>query len=115
LNSHHPSLASGRWRSFTLVEQLAHIGSEVERALGWRGKGRPENAEKALERGLELLDLTLNDPRHRGRLRELTRLREVLLDYFMGENQFGSSEESWRRYFYYFAYAARSAATEHPA
>lgn len=108
MNSHHPSLASGRWQSFTLSEQLAHIGSEVERALSWREKGRPEYAQRALERGLELLDLTLNDPRHRGRLRELARLREVLLDYFMGKNLYGSTEESWRRYFYFFAIAARS-------
>ena len=45
----------------------------------------------------------------------LARLREALLDYFVGENRFGSSEESWRRYFYYFAFAARSSAPENPA
>ncbi|MCK4771599.1 MAG: hypothetical protein KAT18_01665 [Candidatus Latescibacteria bacterium] len=111
MNSHHPSLASGRWRSFPLSEQLAHVGSEVERALRWRSKGRPEYAQRALERGLELLDLTLNDPKHRGRLRELARLREALLDYFLGENVFGSSEDSWRRYFHCFAYAARSSSS----
>jgi hypothetical protein len=32
----HPSLAAGRWRTFSLMEQLAHVGSEVERALNWR-------------------------------------------------------------------------------
>ncbi len=108
MNSHHPSLAAGRWLSFPLAEQLAHVGSEIERAIGWRSKGYPDYTQKALERGLELLDLTLSDPKHSGRLRELTRLREALLDYFLGENQFGSTEESWRRYFQCFAYAARS-------
>jgi hypothetical protein len=38
-------------------------------------------------------------------LKELTRLREALLDYFMGDNQFRSSEKSWKNYFYAFAYA----------
>ncbi len=40
------------------------------------------------------------------RLKELTRLREALLDFFLGDNEFGSSEKSWRNYFYGFAYAA---------
>jgi len=33
---------------------------------------------------------------------------EVLLDYFVGENQFQSNEKLWRKYFYAFGYAARS-------
>jgi hypothetical protein len=89
-----------------LVEQLANVGSEVERALGWVAKGNPEYSRQALHRGLELLDLTIADPKHRHRLKELTRLREVLLDYFLGENQFGSTESSWRSYFHSYGLAA---------
>ena len=103
----HPSLAAGRWYEFTLVEQLAHVGSEVERALRWRSKGNKELSARALDRGLELLALTISDPKHRGRLRELTRLREVLLDDFHGENRYGSTDASWHRYFHPFALAAR--------
>jgi hypothetical protein len=33
-------------------------------------------------------------------------LREVLLDYFLGENQFGSTESSWRSYFHAYGVAA---------
>jgi hypothetical protein len=57
-------------------------------------------------RGLELLDLTIADPRHRRRLKELTRLREVLLDYFVGPNEYGSTDVAWRRYFHAFGMAA---------
>lgn len=89
-----------------LVEQLANVGSEVERALGWATKGNREYGRQALERGLELLDLTIADPKHRHRLKELTRLREVLLDYFLGENQFGSTASSWRSYFHAYGLAA---------
>ncbi len=71
----------------------------MERALNWASKGNPEFSMMALERGLELLDLTIADPKHRGRLKELTRVREVLLDYFVGDNQYGSSESNWRSYF----------------
>ena len=101
----HPDLAAGRWQTLHLVEQLANVGSEVERALNWAAKGNPEYSLSALERGLELLDLTIGDPRHRKRLKELTRLREVLLDYFLGENRFGSTAASWRSYFHAYGLA----------
>lgn len=104
----HQSLASGRWRSLSLIEQLANIGSEVERALNWRQKANPEYSQRALERALELIGLTVEDPRHKSRLKEITRLREAILDYFLGENLYQSSEELWRKYFYAFGYAARS-------
>jgi hypothetical protein len=54
----------------------------------------------------ELLGLAIADPWYRGRLKELTRLREVLLDYFLGENRFGSTESSWRSYFHAYGLAA---------
>jgi hypothetical protein len=65
-----------------------------------------ELSTMAVYRGLELLDLTIGDPSHRTRLRELTRLREVLLDYFLGPNEFGSTDASWHRYFHAFGIAA---------
>jgi hypothetical protein len=105
MSPQHRELAAGRWQSFSLVEQLANVGSEIERALTWAAKNNPEYSRMALERGLELLDLTIADPRHRHRLKELTRLREVLLDYFGGENQFGSTESSWRSYFHAYGLA----------
>jgi len=36
----------------------------------------------------------------------LTRTREILLDYFVGENQYGSSEAAWRNYFGAYGMAA---------
>lgn len=88
------------------MEQLANVGSEVERALNWRNKDNPEYSRLAFLRALELLELTIADPRHRRRLKEMTRLREALLDFFLGENEFGSTEKSWRSYFFGFAYAS---------
>jgi hypothetical protein len=102
----HAELAAGRWQAFTLVEQLANVGSEVERALNWAAKGNAEYSDRALERGLELLEMTIADPRHRHRLKELTRVREALLDYFWGPNESGSEERTWRRYFRAYGVAA---------
>ena len=108
MTTQHRDLAAGRWFGFSLVEQLANTGSEVVRALNWRERGNNELSMRAVERALELLDLTIADAANRGRLRELTRVREVLADYFYGDNSFGSSPALWRTYFNAFARAARA-------
>jgi hypothetical protein len=86
---------------------MGNIGSEVSRALNWQKKGRKDYSERAVERALELLELSLDSARTFPRLKELTRVREALVDYFYGDNEFSSSETSWRKYFDYFAYIAR--------
>jgi hypothetical protein len=54
----------------------------------------------ALERALELLDLTSDDPRHTGPpRRELRRVREVVCDFFVGNNEYHSTPESLMTYF----------------
>jgi hypothetical protein len=104
----HKELAAGRWFEMSLAEQLGNVGSEVSRALTRQQRGDVEHCTRAVERALELLDLTLADTKHRGRLREIARIREVLADYFYGNNHFGSSPDLWRRYFDAFAVAARA-------
>lgn len=103
----HKDLADGRWKTFSFLEQMANVGSEVERTMSRKREDRAEMAQKAFERALELLDLTIQDPKNRARLSELCRLREVLVDYFMYSNQYKSSDKLWHNYFYAFAYAAQ--------
>ena len=103
----HKHLASGKWKKMSLCEQMANIGSEINRALNWQKKGNTEHADKAVIRGLELIDLTLDSGKSFSQLKELCRLREVIVDYFYGSNQFSSSEVLWRNYFDHFNYAAR--------
>ena len=100
-----------RWRELSLAEQFGNIGSEISRALRWSTKN-PENARAALYRGLELFDLMLDDPRHResaARLREIARAREVVVDFFTGSNEYGSTGPSLQKHFDHFALAARRA------
>lgn len=103
----HGDLAAGRWRELPFLERMANIGSEVERALGWRAKNNVEYSRKAFERALELIDLTLADSEKRSHLKEIARMREALVDYFCGTNEFKSTEVSWRKYFSHFTYAVR--------
>ncbi len=103
----HKELAAGRWKEMPFVEQMANVGSEVERALKWRSKQNTAYAEKAIERALELVDLTLASATEFSRLKEVARVREALVDYFYETNEFGSTDVLWRKYFMYFACAAR--------
>jgi hypothetical protein len=105
----HRELAAGRWWTLTIAEQLGNVGSEVSRAARWTGRD-PERARAAFHRALELLDLTLSDPRLRhstSRLREIARTREVVADFFAGPNQYRSTAASLQRYFDAYAVAAR--------
>jgi hypothetical protein len=102
----HRELAAGRWRSLSLIEQLANTGSEIERALNWAAKCNAEFSVLAVDRGLELLDLTIADPKNRRRLKELTRVREALVDYFVCSNEYVSSAAAWHRYFHAYGLAA---------
>jgi hypothetical protein len=110
-DAQHRDLAAGRWSELSLAEQLGHVGSEVSRAIRWTSRN-PDLARGALDRALELLDLTLADPRQRGsvaRLREIARAREVVADFFAGPNQYGSTGPSLQKYFDAYAIAARRA------
>jgi hypothetical protein len=100
-------LAAGRWGQLSLAEQLANVGSEVGRMLRWRDRD-DHLAASAFERALELLDLTLADPRWRARLREIARARELLCDAAGGGAEYGTALEDLDRYFLAFAVAART-------
>lgn len=103
----HKDLASNRWFKLSLVEQMANIGSEVFRALKWKANLNPEYSSLANIRALELFDLTLNDKRHKNRLKEIARARELWLDFLIGNNQYNQTSEQWQNYFLGFNNAAR--------
>lgn len=104
----HRNLASvGRWQELSLVEQLGNIGSEVGRAIAAHRNGNAERSARALDRALELFDLTIADQRWRYRLKEITRAREVCCEYFFGKNSFQETPEALEKYFTQFALVAR--------
>jgi hypothetical protein len=107
MSHQHRELAAGRWNLLSFAEQMANIGSEIERTISWEKKLRPEISERAFERALELIDLTVADPKNRTRLRELLRVREAVSDHFYFDNCYQTTAESWQRYFGSFLIAAR--------
>ncbi len=102
----HTELNSGRWFKLSLCEQLGNVGSEVNRALKFEHRD-PLLFENAFFRALDLLDLTLADPRWRKRLKEIGRAREMLCAAVRGNDEYNTALEDLNRYFYRFALAAR--------
>lgn len=102
----HPDLAAGGWARLSLVQQLGNVGSEVSRALRWKNKDS-RLFDQAMIRALELLDLSIRDPRWRRRLKELTRARESLCDAWLGGREYRTELRDLDRYFLNFALAAR--------
>jgi hypothetical protein len=111
MHIYHQELANGKWDELSFMEQMANIGSEVSRALNWVEKGKIKFSRRALYRALELIELTLNSLcrlKKYSKLKEITRLRELLIDFFIGDNEYHSTVESWRKYFHNFNFAARN-------
>ena len=102
----HKELARGRWFNLSFAEQMANLGSEVERTISWK-KRSAEYGQNAFFRGLELLDLTISGSKNGTKLKELCRLREILADYFYFDNEYRSTNKSWHNYFFPFNYAVR--------
>ena len=97
------------WEKRSLMEQLANIGSEVERAIRWRQKGNAQYSRLAFDRALELLDLTLALSQPFPKVKELARVRSALVDDFAGDNTFHSTDLAWQHYFGAFTHAAQLA------
>lgn len=77
-----------RWGAMPLMEQMANIGSEVGRAGKWLGKDKPQLAEGAFSRSLELIDATIRFGRstlasRSCLLMELCRARDLFSDSFL--------------------------------
>jgi hypothetical protein len=101
----HKDLAMGRWQTLSFLEQMANVGSEIERTIKWKHKLNKEYAILAFDRALELLDLTIADSKNISKLKELTRTREMIADHFVFDNVYNSTCQEWQKYFYSFNYA----------
>ena len=109
MKTYHPDLVSGRWFTFSIAEQLANVGSEYERALRAKGQGDRERFQHALARMLELMDLTIADPRwHNHRLRELCRVRGIACEQLCSENPELWARQDLKDYFLRFGILARN-------
>lgn len=101
-----------RWGRFTISEQLANVGSEVERAIRSFEAGHQPRFDNALARALALFDLTAADERWRGpRRREILRAREEFCRLFFDPLVPADSAKGLTKYFLAFAVNGRRTRT----
>ena len=61
----------------------------------------------SLQREYELLELTIQDSKNTGgKHKELTLMRDGIIDYFEGGNKYNFNDEYLEKYFYFFNYIA---------
>lgn len=106
----HKTLENGRWAEMPFIEQMANIGSEVYRTSVWKQKGNAEQSQKAFERALELIDLTikygrLHEPGRRAMLREVCLMREIFCTEYLSPAP--DALKSFDKYFMQFGIAAQ--------
>lgn len=95
------------WNKLSIYDQLGTIGTEIGRTMSWRRSPQYGNPESSFYRGLEYLDLTINDPKNRGpKLKELCRVREVIVDWYYGAQLYATTDEDLNNYFEPFAIAS---------
>ena len=99
-------MAGGRWFELSLAEQMGNIGSEVSRTIHWQNKDKAL-FEGAIERFLELFNLTLDAPRWTSQKREICRSRELFVDAVYGSENYHTSLQDMMKYFDQFALVAR--------
>jgi len=64
--------------------------------------------ENSIIRALDLFNLTLSDPKNKGRLKEVARAKELFLDaVYNGAKEYKTSLEDLDKYFYQFALLTR--------
>lgn len=104
--NHHSNAILQKWSELSLAEQLGNIGSEVSRMIKWRNRN-PDIAERAFERTLELLNATISCQAEGCRLKELTRVRELMIsDWYSTQSTNIASWDGFNRYFMQFAILA---------
>ena len=104
---HHKDLSLSKWGELTLPEQLGNIGSELNRMINWRNKNKAI-ANRAFERMLELIDLTLANLHNGHHLKEVARAREMLvLNWFLNTPDSQNELIQLNKYFLQFAVLAR--------
>lgn len=83
---HHKQLSPEKWSRYSRGQQILMIGNELNRAKNLLKQNDMDNVLHCYERGFELIDLTSADEKWRGRIKELRRMREVLAEMYVGQD-----------------------------
>ena len=79
----HPHLEE-RWKTFPVHQQILMICNELNRAENLQSDTK--EYKNALERALELMDFTIDDPKNHSCLREILRARRLMAGYYIDKS-----------------------------
>lgn len=79
----HANLTPERWSKFTLGQQLLMIANEMNRAARFHGPNDGPSLKLALERVLNLVDVTVAANDRPGLRRELLRWRDLVAEQYV--------------------------------
>lgn len=88
-----------KWFEMSIEEQISNVGGEVNRAINWANKGNTKRACNFCKKAKELLQLSIEDPKNRGRIGELYNCICELEDRFLGDDYYGTTDEMLRKYY----------------
>ena len=92
------------WFAMPVGTQISNVGSEVHRALNWRKSGNKQREAAFCKKAIEFLNIMKSDPKNKHRLGELDACIEELQDFFLGNNDYQTTEETLIRYYDAFLY-----------
>lgn len=88
-----------KWFCMSVGEQISNIGSEVERAIKYKNKGESNKSLAFVNKALELIERSQMDPKNKNRIQEFGFCKEELIDYFIGENIYETTDAALRKYY----------------
>lgn len=88
-----------KWFQMSIEEQISNIGGEVNRAINWSNKGNDQRAHSFCNKAKELLQLSIEDPKNRGRISELFNGICELEDRFLGDNTYQTTDDVLKKYY----------------
>lgn len=87
--------------------QMGTIGAEIGRAVSWRANPVYGNPDTCILRALTYIEQAQHSLNiTTGKRRELARLKEVLIDWYYGDNTYQTKTVDLDRYFLPFSLAA---------
>lgn len=90
----HSSLSPERWSRFSLEQQILMIGNEMNRGAKLLSPEDWSGLQRAYERVLRLVDLTVEVQPRRGLRRELLRWRDLIADLYIQQGPEPESHKS---------------------
>ena len=90
-----------RWFDLSRPEQMVNIGNEVKRAVRFDKDNQKKRA--FIEKALEYIELTMDDPKNKTVIPEIKIGKEILEDY-VGDHVLNYTKEQIRDYYLNFMY-----------